>query len=895
MTAGWRRWLRVFARDAESDVDAELRFHMEARVEDLVARGSNAADARAQALAEFGDVDATRERLGAIDRRIAEKHRRADWWEGIAQDLRHTLRGLARSPGFTVMVVVTLALGIGANAAVFSVLDRLFLATPAGVEHPTELRRLLSHGHFGGNGRAYSRTVFSWPLYRDLTAAAGAIPMTAYYDQQEHLGRGPGAPTATVTSVLGDYFGVLRVRITHGRGFRPEEVTMGTPVPVAVISDAMWRTRFGASANVVGDSLMLGVHKFTIVGVAPPGFRGLGLDGADLWVPLNTDGSWRPKAFHQYDTPYTGFLWPVARISTAAEEGRLAVAATAVLRHDPSVRDSTAVPDLASINAGLTAFYDREGTIVTRLAGVAAIILLLACANVANLMLARAARRRREIGVRVALGVSRRRLLAQLLAESVLLAATAGAAALLLAIWSGALLRATLIPEVRWATPTLNGVIVGFTGVVTLLATAAAGLIPALQASHPDLTTALKAGGSGGTPRSRTRTALVIAQVGITVVLLAGAGLFVRSLQSVKAVDVGYDTDGMIIASAHYDVDAGPVGGDQRAVLLPQIAERLRRVPGVLAVGLAANAPMQAISFTDLFLPDRDSIPKLNGTPPLSQVVAPGFFRASGIRLLAGRTFRDGDREGAEPVLVVSNLMAKTFWPSESAIGKCVILDKRGTACRRVVGVVSDEHVIGFLDSPAMQIFIPLAQAPGSPGAGQIIVRGAPDRVSFVEQQARHMLVEAFGSGAIPDVRVMRDVLAPQLRPWRLGALLFSFAGFLALLVASVGIYSAISYGVNQRTREIGIRMALGARGASVARLIVGQGVRVVLVGIAIGVVAALAAGRLVASLLYGVTPHDPLVLVTTAATLVVVAVVACLIPARRAARVDPMETLRAE
>jgi hypothetical protein len=304
---------------------------------------------------------------------------------------------------------------------------------------------------------------------------------------------------------------------------------------------------------------------------------------------------------------------------------------------------------------------------------------------------------------------------------------------------------------------------------------------------------------------------------------------------------------------------------------------------------------MQSISFEQMFLPDRDSVPTLNGTPPLVQFVSPGFFQAAGIRLIAGRAFADGDRQGAEPVVVVSESTAKTFWPTESALGKCVIFENRSEACRRVVGVVSDEHVVNVVESPMMHVFIPLAQWPSLHGPGEIVVGAAPGRVDAAAAAARREVVRAFGPDAIPTVRVMRDVLAPQMQQWRLGATLFSAAGLLALLVAAMGIYSAMSYGVSLRTREIGIRMALGARGTNVARLIVGQGVRVVLAGVVLGVIAALAAGRLVASLLYGVTPHDPLVLAGTAAVLLVVAVVACSIPARRATRVDPMETLRAE
>ena len=895
MIAGWRRWLRIWRRDEQTDIDAELRFHLEARIEDLIARGTLADAARVQALEEFGDVDVARIRLGEIDRRIAEQHRRAEWWEGIAQDLRHTMRGLARSPGFTVMVVVTLALGIGANAAIFSVINRMYLQNPPGVVRPGEVRRVEVRSPRGRTGQIDSRAVLSYPEFRDLTQSAPGFDLAAYVMNPEHFGRGEEAPTVNVTAVAGAYFGVLGVRITHGRGFATDEVGMGVRAPVAVISDAMWRVGFGGASDIIGRHLSLGVHEFTIIGVAPRGFRGVALGASDLWVPLNTYGSWTSKASELFGL-HSAFLWPVVRLTTPAQASQLTSSATLAFRRSPMVRDSTTTAELLSITDGLTAFNPKEAAIATRLAGVAAIILLLACANVANLMLTRGMKRRREIAIRLALGVSRQRLLTQLIAESMIVGVIAGAAALLVAVWGATALRHVLFPDVRWGAAAVDGRVAGFTAVVALVAGLAAGLVPALQTSNPDLIGSLKGGVASGDPgRSRTRSALLIAQAAVSVLLLAGAGLFVKSLQSVKGIDIGYDTGRMIVASASYDVDAAPATGTSRGVKLAEVAERIGHLPGVESVGLALNGPMEAISFTFVFLPDRDSTPQLGGLPPVTQTVSPGFFAASGIRVLAGRGFRDDDRIGSEPVVVVSQSMAKIFWPNESALGKCIILDQRTSPCRLVVGVVSDEHVVDIVEQTAMQFFTPLAQSPYAGKAGQIVILAAEGQTSRVVAETQRAIVATFGPPAIPRVRVMADILAPQLRPWRLGAALFSAAGLLALLVAAVGIYSAVAYGVSQRTREIGIRLALGARGGDVATLIVAQGVRTVVVGVAIGIASALVLGRFVASLLYGVTPRDPVVIGTVAAVLVVVAIVACLVPAWRAARVDPMETLRAE
>ncbi|HEX8726141.1 MAG TPA: FtsX-like permease family protein, partial [Gemmatimonadaceae bacterium] len=775
-------------------------------------------------------------------------------------------------------------------------LNRLFLAYPAGVSHPEQLRRLEIHASDRRTGTARTRSVLSYPEYRGLTAAVAGVPVAGWGRDQEHLGTGPGAPMVNVTLVAGDYFGVLGVRAAHGRVFRPDEWQVGTLTPVAVISDAMWHARFDGDPAIVGTTLSLGVHEYTIVGVAPQGFRGTDINAADLWVPLNSGGSWQAGGFRLTSSAYSAFLQPVLRVSGATEEARAIGEATPVFRRSDMVRDTLATVTLPGMAGVSQEFIRKQGAIVTRLAGVAAIIMLLACANVANLLLTRGMQRRRETAIRLALGVSRRRLVGQLLLESAVVAVIAGAVALLAAVWAAGALRHALLPDNTWGTPAVGARVAAFTGLVAAFAALAAGMIPAVQTANPDLNATLKAGGlANSSPRSRTRSALMIVQAALAVVLLGGAGLFVRSLQAVRSIDVGYDTDRMIVGSAAYDVDAGPSGAASRGELLQQAADRLRHAPGVEALGLAANPPMQSISIETLHLPGRDSVPMLDGIPPMTLFVSPGFFDASGIALLAGRRFTDADRKGAEPVIIVSESMARTFWPHASAVGQCAIVGKPDAPCRRVIGVVSDEHAVRIVEPAMLHLFVPRAQSPNGGVPGQIVIGAAPGQVAAVVREARRELAATFGPGATPNVQAMRDVLDPQLQPWRLGAALFSGAGLLALLVAAIGVYSAMSYGVSLRRREIGIRLALGARRQGIVRLVLSQGVRVVTAGVVLGVIAAFGFGRLVASLLYGVSPHDPLVLAATAVVLLAVAVLACVVPAWRAARVDPMETLRAE
>ncbi len=452
MTAGWRRWLRIWRRDPQADVDAELRFHMEARVEDLVARGLSDPDARAQALEEFGDVDATRRRLGAIDRRIAEQHRRADWWEGMAQDLRHTLRGLARSPGFTLMVVVTLALGIGANAAVFSVLNRLFFAPPAGVPHPEQVRRVFITRRFEGQPTPQLSSLFNYPEFHSVVAALPAsVRVAGVVTGHARIGRSPDAPPRDFAYTVGDYFGVLGLHPTIGRFFSGAETAGPGRTAVAIISHRLWLQRFGGTATVLGQPLDLGPHRYTIIGVAPRDFAGTGLDAYDVWVPFNTIGSWVGAPGDIYHAIHTAMIRVVAYAPNPRDDAALRVATTRGLRGSPVPWDSAATAALGPLRgAEMPDFYRRQYAISTRLAGVAAIILLIACANVANLMLARATVRRRETAVRLALGVSRRRLVARSLAESMVVALLAGGAALVAAAWTSAVLRALILARVQW-------------------------------------------------------------------------------------------------------------------------------------------------------------------------------------------------------------------------------------------------------------------------------------------------------------------------------------------------------------------------------------------------------------------------------------------------------------
>ncbi|HVB37003.1 MAG TPA: ABC transporter permease, partial [Vicinamibacterales bacterium] len=765
MTSGWRRWLRIWRRSAAADVDAELRFHLDERTEELVAAGLTWSAARSQAEAEFGDLEAARAQLGEIDRRIAERQRRAEWWETIAQDLRHTLRGLARSPGFTVMVVVTLALGIGANAAVFSLLNRLFLAPPAGVTHPEDVRRVSLTEHSPNRPAPYTRSAFNYPEFRSVAAAlpssvhvAGAVP------REERIGRSADAPRREVNFTVGDYFGVLGLRPAIGRFFSGAETGIAGRTAVAVISHQMWRAQFAGTQAVLGQPLDLGPHRYTIVGVAPKGFAGDGLDAVDVWVPFNTLDSWASPTPDYYDQTGTMMIRMLAHTPSPAAVSALQTDATRAFRTSRRVGDSLATASVTPLRgAAGPEFYERQLAIAERLAGVAAIILLIACANVANLMLARAASRRRETAVRLALGVSRRRLVGQLLSESVVVAGVAGLAAVLTVVWGAAALRELILPNVQWGGGALNLRVGLFAAIVSLGAGIAAGIVPAIQGSRPDITNFLKSDArSGRRVRSRTRTTLVVVQAALSLVLLAGAGLFIQSLRDVESIHLGYDAPRLLFASAGAEDD--PSRAREITARLPALADRIGLVPGVERVALTGVAPMRGFSTMDVFLPGRDSVPRVGRFGgPLVAFGSAGFFSTLGIRVLAGRGFTEADRAGAAQVVVVNRTLAQAYWPGESAVGKCLIINKRTDPCRRVVGVVVDAHMLGVVEDPIGVYYVPLAQAPhGWTDPGTIVVRAAPGERAAVRVSVLHDLRNALGPQAVVTVRSMDDIVGPE-------------------------------------------------------------------------------------------------------------------------------------
>ncbi|MGH7594582.1 MAG: ADOP family duplicated permease [Gemmatimonadales bacterium] len=895
---GWRRIAAIWRRAPDRDVDTELQFHLDERVAELVAGGMSPATARARAVTEFGDVASVRRGLVAIDGRMARRRNLLERWEWVGQDLGYVLRSLQHSPGFVIMVTLTLALGLGANVAIFSILDRLFLAAPPGIVHPETIRRVsrvsAPDPRDGGSRQPSIESVFAYGQLRDLTLALPDLSVAGYATDRGKLGRGDASQVVGIATLVGDYFGLLGVRPQLGRFFTSDELRPETPVFLAVLGDRIWRSQFGARPDVVGQAIELDGRRFVVVGVAAPAFHGADNDAVDVWVPMNTGESYGGGPW--YAGTHTFWIQILLRPRGTPDDGRLAAAATNVFRHGSVMPDSTAHALIRSlVSPAASGFDTREVAIATRLSGVALIMLLISCANIANLLMARGIYRRGEIAVRVALGVSRRRLVGLLLAESICISMIGAAAALVVAFWAAGVLRHLLLPGVRWVDSPVNLHVLLFAVGIAIVTGILAGLMPAWQLSRPDVAATLK--GSARAPalgHSRTRQALLLTQSALSVVLLAAAGVFVRSLHSVETEDIGYQADRVVFVS----VSAQRGHTSQHADItgrLPALAEELRAVPGVERAALAANMPMWAISFVNWYVPGHDTTQSFGHAGPYATFAGPGFFEAMGMRLIRGRGIEPGDRLANATAIVVNQRLAKQLWPGLDPLAQCIIIDNRNRPCTPVVGVVADAHSGAIIEDPSMQFYLPLADSGSQWRAGVIVLRTAPGALPRVTATVQRQLRLRFAGWADVDVRPMTRNFERELTPWRAGAALFSAAGLLALLVAMVGVYSTISYTFSQRRHEMGVRIALGAGAGDVIRLVVADGVRVVLLGILIGLALAIAAGRVVKSLLYHTSPHDPGVLITVSLVLLLVAVASCLAPALRATRVDPAVALRAE
>ena len=897
----WLRglWLRVryylFRARYDREMDEEMQFHLELRAAEQQGSGMSEQEAHHAALRRFGNRTAMQE-----DRRTAVRFPSLDT---LGQDLRYVLRAIRHSPGFSAMVVLTLGVAVGANAAMFGIIDRLMLRGPAHIVDPDRVVRLYATER-NGTEESTGSTV-GYVTYAHLHANARDFEDLAVYATTDvTVGGGAEAQRVTIGRASWNFFPMLGVRPLVGRFFGADEDHPPRGENVVVLDEGYWRRSFGGDTHVVGRTMVMDGVTYTIVGVAPQGFTGAELERRDAWVPISLP-YWGPGP--DWPTAWdASWLQIVGRVKSGVTFEQASADATAAHQraYDGPLNHTMRT---ASISVAPLRFNRAaKEQIVTRvsrwLVAVAAIMLLIACANVANLFLARAARRRREVAVRLALGIGRRRLIRLLVAESAVLGLMGGAAGLVVAFAGGRFVRSVLLPNVSWTDAAVDVRVLVLTALTALATGVLVGLAPALQGTRLDLSSALKSGvreGGGGAHRNRARSILTVTQAALSVMLLVGAGLFLSSLRKVYGLHLGIEPDRVITVSldwpsmASLSEDTKDRERLRRSLAYEAALERMRSLPGVEHAAVVVGTPFQQSMSISLRVPGRDSLPRLPGGGPYVRAVSDDFFVTAGTRVTRGRAFTRADVTGAERVTIVNETMARTLWPNRDPIGECLLMDTM--PCSRVVGVVEDARRFGLREDPAMQYYIPLGEerALGF-GGRKMFVRPRGD-IAGLRETLRAEMLRLDPSVSFVTVAALQDSVDPQIRPWRLGATMFGVFGGLALLVAAIGLYSVIAYLVTQRTHELGVRIALGAQVGDIVRLIVRYGVGLATVGVVIGALLSINAGRWIEPLLFETSPRDPVVYLVVAAVLVVVALVASVVPAWRAARVDPLEALRTE
>ena len=813
----------------------------------------------------------------------------------ILQDVLVGWRLLAKHPGLTAVAVLSLGLGIGANTAIFTIVNALFIHSVP-VREPERLMFVytLDPRSPGYLGQSY----LNYKDYRDLNQVFSDLVL---YSSIGVSLTNAGEPEPTSAEIVtGNYFDALGVKAVVGRTFQPEEDRVPGAHPVAVISYGLWQRKFSSDPNVPGAALHLNGHRFTVIGVAPPGFEGTNaLMTPDLWVPMMMYEQVFPLT-RQFNSRRALLFTALGRLKPGlgprqAEAGMRYTAAQLAARypHENEGRTATLLP-LAEgvINPNLRGKFVRVGGLMMC---VVALVLLIACINVANLLLARAGARRKEIAIRISLGATRGRVIRQLLTESVLLASLGGLAGILLAWWGRAVLWSLRPPMLARQKLYLDFdlSVLLFTFVLSIVTGLLFGLVPALQTSRTDLVTELKERTSQfvGAPQvGSLRNLLVVGQVALSLVALIGAGLFVRSLQNVEHLNPGFEAEHMFVLT--YDLSSGY--SEQRGrEFHRRVIERTAAVPNVQSAALASNRPFSAFLSRTVFLEGQEAASGQRGNIITVNHVGRDYFRTLGIPLMKGRDFSQFDNDAAPKVAIVNQAMAKFFWPGadDAAIGRHFHFFN-DTVNWQIVGIARDATYVEMGEKPLSLIYIPLEQAYTPVVTLHVRTAGDPaPAVAAVRRQVQSLDPNLL----LRLVRTMPQVIDESLWAPRTGAALLSGFGVLALVLAIVGIYGVISYSVNQRVRDIGIRMALGAAPLQILREVLADGFTLVGAGVAAGIGCALLVTRLLVTFLFGVSTTDPLTFAAVSLLLGAVALAACYFPARKATRVLPSTALRHE
>jgi predicted permease len=873
-------------RHRDEELDEEIESHLQMAIEERVERGETLDEAQAAVRREFGNVGQVKE--------VTRQMWGWTWLEQLLQDLKYGARSLRRAPGFTVVAVLTLALGIGANTAIFSVVNAVLLRPMPYAESEQLITPV------GEKNSPSARTVVSYPDYLDWRDQTQTLAYIAAYRQSSMLLRRANAEPELIygSNVSADLFPLLQVQPVLGRAFTREE-DQPKSEPVILISYNVWQRRFNSDPNIIGQQFQRGGAGPgpTIIGVLPQDFK----------FPVQANR--------------TDYLRPLAPMLGEWAERRGAYSLRVIARPKSGVTAQQAEGEMRTIGERLEQQYPDEGfrlgarfiplyeevigdvrTSLLVLLGAVCLVLLIACANVANLLLARATARHREVAIRTTLGASYGRVIRQLFTESLLLSLAGGVLGSLLALWGVDLLVAhsTLnIPRLKDVG--LDARVFAFTLAISTLTGIIFGLAPALRARRIDLQEALKEGArnaTAGASRSRVRAMLVVSEVALSLVLLIGAGLLIKSFVRLRSVNPGFDPEHVLTTDLSLSKVKYPEPQQQRA-LFSQLVEQLRTVPGVESAAVAYPLPFSGTTSSNSFMIEGRPAPAPAEKPVASyHAISPDYFHLLRIPLMSGRVFTEQDSAKSPPVLIINETFARRFFPGQDPLGQRIAIERASgnkavQDTREIVGVVSDVRHGGLDEEPGPEFYVPYMQVPES--YMNVIVRTADGNLVGMASSVREAIRSVDREQYIPTIQPLTELIAESVASQRFNALLIGLFATMALLLASVGIYGVMAYTVAQRTHEIGVRVALGARPRDVLRLVLTQGMRLILLGVALGMAAALALTRLLAGMLYGVKPTDPATFTGVALLLSFVALVACYIPARRATKVDPLIAIRYE
>jgi predicted permease len=821
----------------------------------------------------------------------------------LLQDIKYGSRVLVKNPAISAVAIISLALGMGANTTIFTVVNAVLLnpLPMKNISRVVELDTIDTKTHVTVANN--TKLGMSYPNCRDYARDNQVLDSLSCFAVLPITWSGGAEPKQIAGQIVNaNYFDVLGLRPAAGRFFYADEDTKPSGNTVVVVSYSFWANRFSSDPNFIGKTLSLNATSYTVIGVTPRGFKGTFTFGNSdqVWIPISMypqvlAGFFRDEFNDRrfLSMSAVGRLKP--GINMGAAEASLKTLATHLESEYPkdNAGRSVALTPLAEAALGVN-FYNQVSLAGGLMMSVVGLVLLIACVNLANLLLAQSSKREKEMSLRAALGASRARMLRQLITESMLLALIGGVVGLIIAYWGRTALWSFRPPFIQDAdiSLALDSRVLLFTFAISLLTGLFFGIAPALKASRTDLVETLKVGGRGNTVGWRNnplRSVLVVAEIALAMVALIGAGLFVRSMQNAQRISLGFESHDLFVmafdlGALHYDEGRGQQ-------FFRTAVERLKATPGVADATFASNLPLAGGLARTTFPEGQDEASGYRGTLTVLDDVTPGFFDTLCIPLVAGRAFNDSDRANTKPVAIISEAAARHFWPNENALGKRFHFFGE-TQLREVVGIAGDTVVVSIGEEPQPLIYLPVTQDYSPFGTAQVRTSGNPEAVIAT---ARAQLQSLDRNLAITNVETIRELSDQGLWAPRMGAALLALFGVLALILAAVGVYGVLSYAVNQQTHEIGIRMALGAQVGSVLRLVVGQGLRLAGAGLLLGLLGALAATQVLSSLLFSVSTHDPVTFAAVSLVLLTTAALACYIPARRATRVDPIIALRYE